>query len=719
MNAPAPVYRHLLSPVSIGTMKLRNRIVMAPMGVEIVDSDGMANAGITAYYEERARGGVGLIITEVSAIAYPRGANSIHQLGVSDDAFVPPLRELTSRVQSHGAKIALQLVHHGKVSRVDTAEGRDVWVPSVPEFHGSMTMASDLTLDEMMKMAKATGGASPKYKAMDHDDIAQVIDEFAAAAVRAKDAGFDGVEIHGAHGYLISSFLSRAFNLRDDEYGGTVENRSRLLCEVLRETKRRCGDDYPVWVRLDALEYRTPDGIDFEDTQVTARLAVEAGADAIHLSAYGDMTDASAFTEGTLPHVEAKHAALSARLKKVVDVPVIGVGRIRPETGDDMVAFGKADLIAMGRQMLADPETAKKLVEGREADIRPCINCYTCVARPFFDERVRCAVNPVLANEVALADVERTPASSAKRVVVVGGGPAGMEAARVAALRGHAVTLFEASAQLGGALRFAALVYEPNLRLLRWLIRQMETLPIDVRLDTPATPEVVAALEPDEVIVATGAARQRSTIPGATRDLVVDGDDLRAMLTGSGDVAAALRKLPRMGRVAAMAGRRLGLLKDPERLARLTEHYMPIGNRVAIVGGGLVGIELAEFLVDRGRAVTVLEEGEVLATEMAHPRRWRVLHDLRQHGADLIAQASVTEIGDGVVHYAVGDDEDGTASSVAVDSVVIATGLVADESVANRFRAGGIEPVVIGDCTGVGYLEGAMTEGFHAAVALG
>ncbi|MEM7142975.1 MAG: FAD-dependent oxidoreductase [Actinomycetota bacterium] len=719
MNAPAPVYRHLLSPISIGAMELRNRIVMAPMGVEIVDSDGMANDGIAAYYEERARGGVGLIITEVSAIAYPRGANSVHQLGVSDDSFVPALRKLTDRVHAHGAKIALQLVHHGKISRVDTIEGRDVLVPSEPAFHGSMTMAGDLTIDEMMKMAKASGGQAPRYKPMDHDDIAQIIDEFAEAARRARDAGFDGVEIHGAHGYLLSGFLSRAFNTRDDRYGGSIENRSRLLCEVIAEVKTRCGADYPVWCRLDALEYRTPDGIDFEDTQVTARLAVEAGADAIHLSAYGDMTDASAFTEGTLPHTEAKHSALSARLKKVVDVPVIGVGRIRPEVGDDMVAFGKADLIAMGRQMLADPETARKLVEGREADIRPCINCYTCVARPFFDERVRCAVNPVLANESALAEVERSTASNARTVVVVGGGPAGMEAARVAAQRGHRVTLFEATAQLGGALRFAALVYEPNARLLRWLTRQMEELPIDVRLATPATPEAIRALAPDDVVVATGAARERSALPGADRDLVVDGDDLRAMLTGSGDVAAALKKLPRVGRVAASVGRRLGLLKDPERLAKLTEYYMPIGRRVVIVGGGLVGIELAEFLVDRGREVTVLESESVLATEMAHPRRWRVLTDLRDHGSTLVAEATVTAIDDGVVRYAIGEGDERTDVAVEVDSVVIATGLVADESVADRFRAEGFDPIVIGDCTGVGYLEGAIHDGFHAANALG
>lgn len=712
-------YPHLLSPGSIGTMELRNRIVMSPMGVEIVDSDGHANEAIVRYYEERARGGAGMIITEVCAISYPSGANSVHQLGLSDDAFIPALRELTSRVQQHGCRMAVQLVHHGKVSRVDTMKGEDVLVPSIPEWHGSLSMIEDLTPDEMGLMAAANGGSMPRYKAMTHDDIARITADFVSAAVRAKTAGFDGVEIHGAHGYLLSGFLSKQWNLRDDEYGGSIENRSRFLCEVIAAVKAAVGDDYPVWTRLDALEYRTPDGIVFEDTEVTARLAVEAGADAIHLSAYGDMTSASAFTEGTLPHREAKHAALSARLKKVVDVPVIGVGRIQPATGDEMIAHGKADLVAMGRQMLADPETARKLTEGREADIRPCINCYTCVAQPFFDQRVRCAVNPVLANEVELGEVERTRADDTRTVVIVGGGPAGMEAARVAALRGHRVTLFEAADRLGGALRFAALVYEPNLRLLRWLTRQMEELDIDVRLSTPADVATIRGLAPDHVIVATGAARERSAIPGADRRMVVDGDDLRAMLTGAGDVAGALRKLPLAGRVAATVGRRLGLLDDPGRLARLTEHYMPIGDRVAIVGGGLVGIELAEFLVERDRAVTVFEEGAVMATEMAHPRRWRVLTDLRDHGATLVTGATVTRIDDGIVEYLEGSTEDGALSSVAVDSVVIATGLVADRTVADRFAAAGIDATVIGDCKGVGYLEGAIREGFHAGLAVG
>jgi len=686
---------------------------MASMGVEIVDDDGMANEGIIAYYEERARGGVGLIITEVCAMDYPRGANSLHQLGLSDDKFIAPLRKLTDRVHARDGRIAVQLVQHGKMSRVDIKEGRDVLVPSIPDWHGSYDMIGDLTAQELAMMAAVNGDGGSRQKPMTTDDIAETIDKFAESARRARDAGFDGIEIHGAHGYLLSGFLSKAWNHRDDEYGGSIENRSRFLVEVIEASRAAVNDEIPIWCRLDAREYRTPNGIEFADCQVTARLAVQAGAAAIHLSAYGDSTSASAFTEGTLPHAEAKHADLSAQLKANLSVPVIAVGRIRPEVGEKMIADGQADLIAMGRQMLADPETTKKLIEQRPDDIRPCINCYVCVASPFFDRRVGCAVNPVLSHEDTLAAALRVRTREPKRVAIVGGGPAGMEAARVAATRGHQVTLFEASAQLGGALRFAALVYEPNRRLLTWLIGQMTKLGIDVRLKTPATPALLTTLKPDEVIIAVGGARERSTLPGADLGHVVDGDDLRKVLTGAGEGDAT--KIPILGRLAATAGRTLGLTDDPERLARLTELYMPVGKRVTIIGGGLVGVELAEFMVDRGRQVTVIDPGPTMAPEMAHPRRWRVLADLRDHGTTLVTGATVTRIADSAVHYEL---EDGTGEAVDTDSVVLATGLVASPDLDQWDGVAGVEPKIIGDATGITYLEGAMHDGFHAAIAI-
>ncbi len=709
---------HLLSPVRIGSLELRNRIAMAPMGVEIVDGDGHVREPVIRYYEERARGGAGLLITEVAAMAYPRGANSSHQIALSDDIFLPGLQQLTSRVQAHGAKIAVQLVHHGKVSRLDVKEGREVLMPSEPVFHGSMDLAQVLTREEIRLMMGAVGGAKPRIRVATKTDIEQLIDDFAAAAERAKRAGFDAVELHAAHGYILSEFLSPAWNRREDEYGGAIENRARLLCEVLRAAKQRVGADYPVWCRLDAVEYRTPDGIVYRDAQRTAVLAAEAGADAIHVSAYADSTSGAGFTEGPLPHRENAYVDFAAGIKQRTGLPVIAVGRIEPQAGDRLVRDGKADVIAMGRKMLADPEIAKKLAEGRPEDVRPCIYCYVCVAQAFFDRRVKCAVNPVTANEVEMAEAERTLAAVTKRVLVVGGGPAGMEAARVAALRGHRVTLWEKSRQLGGTLRFAALVYEPNERLLRWLETQMRKLPVDVKLGVEATPERVREWAPDAVLVATGARREALAVPGAQREHVFDGDDLRALLTGQ-DASTALKKLSLTRRLAVMAGRATGVTRDPAKLREASKAYMPVGKRVVVIGGGLVGVELAEFLGDRGRQVTVLEASPWLAVEMAHPRRARVLEEARHVGIRFETNVRLLEIGAESVRFQVaGDDAAPETREAAADTVVVATGLVANPGPAEQLRAAGIELVEIGDSTGVGYIEGAIHDGFRAALAL-
>jgi 2,4-dienoyl-CoA reductase-like NADH-dependent reductase (Old Yellow Enzyme family) len=714
------MFDHLASPVTLGTLRLKNRIAMAAMGVEIAGEDGRAGEPIIAYYEERARGGVGLIITEVCAVAYPRGATAHRQLGISSDDYLPGLTELTERVHRHGAKIALQMVHHGKVARVDVKEGRPLLMPSLPRFKGANDMANDLSREEigLLMHAAGTGGRKPEIKVADKDDIAWVIDAFASAALRARRAGFDAVELHAAHGYLLSEFLSPAWNFREDEYGGSRENRARLLCEVIRAAKARAGEDFPIWARIDCREFRTPGGITVEDAERTAELAVEAGADAIHVSAYSDSTSAAGFTEAPLTHQEAGYVAESARIKARISVPLIAVGRIEPELGERLIREGKADVIAMARKLLADPALAQKLVEGRPEDVRPCIYCYTCVAQPFFDRPVRCAVNPMTGNESRIGAAEREQAGQAKRILVVGGGPSGLEAARLARLRGHEVVLCEKSAQLGGTLRFAALVYEPNERLLDWLEGQVNKLGVDVRLETEVTPELIRQLAPDVVLVAAGATRAKPAIPGVDREHVFDGDDLRALLTGQGD-GSATKKLSLMGRLAVRAGRATGITGKPSLLREASKAYMPLGKEVVVIGGGLVGLELAEFLIERGRRVVVLEEGPRFGLELAHPRRWRILHDLRTHGAVLVANAVVREIGDREVAYEIRTSpSEGQLAKVLAESVILATGLEANPSVAAHLQSAGVPIREIGDVTGVGYLEGAIRDGFEAALAL-
>jgi 2,4-dienoyl-CoA reductase-like NADH-dependent reductase (Old Yellow Enzyme family)/thioredoxin reductase len=711
------MFEHLLSPTRIGNLELSNRIAMAPMGVEIVAGDGSIQDPVLHYYEERARGGAGLLITENTAACYPRGANTAHEIAVSDDRYLPGLTALAEVVHRHGARIALQLAHHGKVGRLDTREGRPLLMPSEPEPMRLPPGPLDLTLDEMKLMGKAAGGA-PTIHVATAEDIEQLVEDFAAACERARHAGFDAVELHAAHGYIFSEFLSPACNQREDAWGGSVENRSRLLCDTIRACKQRAGEDFTVWCRIDAKEFGIENGIRLEDATRTAELAVEAGADAIHVSAYAHPMGAG-FTEAPLVHAEAGFADFAQAVKSRVDVPVIAVGRIEPEVGDRLIGEGKADLISMGRKLLADPALPAKLAAGRPQSIRPCIYCYVCVAQPFFDQRVRCSVNPETGRELERSALLRTPSASPRKVVVVGSGPAGMEAARVAALRGHRVSLFEKEDHLGGTLRFAALVYEPNERLLRWYEEEMSRLPIEIHTGEEASPELVARQEADVVIVATGARRIRSALPGAEADHVFDGNDLRALLTGRDD-GTAREKLSLTGRLAAVAGRWSGISADPRKLREASRAYMPVGKRVVVIGGGLVGCELADFFAERGRSVVVLEEGPVLAVEMAHPRRWRVLHELREAGVRLVSDSTPLEIGPDFVRFRAPESPgaESIEEQIPADTVVLATGLADDPSTASAFDRTAARVLRIGDIGGVGYIEGAIREGFEAALDL-
>jgi 2,4-dienoyl-CoA reductase (NADPH2) len=704
-------FKHLLSPGRIGALEIRNRIVMAPMGSNLAEADGSVGERITRYYEARAQGGVGLIIVGVGAIAYPAGACIPNQVAISDDAFVPGLKGLADRVHAHGAKIAIQLQHSGKVATQDMAAGRPMWVPSVPELKAG-DLLNDLTLEEIQGITGflTNPGAGIHFHEMTAADIQAVITMFADAADRARRAGFDGVEIHAAHGYLLSSFLSPASNARTDTYGGSLENRARLLVEVIQRVRQRVGKAFPVWCRLDAKEFRVEHGITAEDAQRTAQLAEAAGADAIHVSAYADPLSGVAFTDAPLVHEPCGYVALAEGIKKRVTVPVIAVGRIDPDAADAVIKTGKADFVAMARKLLAEPALPAKLAAGRAADIRPCIYCYTCVGKIYLNQRTCCAANPATGRE---ADFEIQPAARRQRVLVVGGGPAGMEAARVAALRGHQVTLCEKRDRLGGTLWFAALVYEPNGTLLDYLETQVRSLPIDVRLGQDVTLAFVRQLQPDAILVAVGARREPPPIPGVNRANVLSGDDLRGLM-GGGDKHVAAEKLSFAQRTMLKMGNLLGVSERVALSRELTRHWMPLGKRVAIVGGGLVGVELAEFLSERDRAVTVLEETATLAVEMALPRRWRVLHTLREHGVGLLPNARVEAITDAGVVYSA----NGERSTLAVDSVILAVGAQPDRAVAEALAGCGADVHLIGDCQGVGYLEGALMDGARVARAI-
>ena len=703
-------FDNLLRPGRIGRMELRNRIVMAPMGSNFAEADGTCGERIQAYYEARAAGGAGLLIMGVCAIAYPAGTAEPFQVGVSEERFVPGLAALAERVHRHGAKVAMQLQHAGKTSVRDLAEGRELWVPSMPP-PLKTDMMQALTREELGAFISSSKGrekAGVKIRVMDKADIAQMAEWFAAAAERARRAGFDGVELHAAHSYIIAGFLSAYYNTRDDEYGGSLENRARMLLEVIAAVRARVGADFPVWLRLDAEELRTPGGITLDDAKAVARMAEAAGVDAVSVSAYANTSTGVAFTEAPLVQQKAGFLPWAAEIKAGLRIPVIAVGRLEPEVADTAIGAGQCDFVAMARKLLADPELPRKLIENRPEDIRPCIYCYACVSQIFINQRVKCAVNPLTGHEF---ETRLNPVASPAHIVVVGGGPAGLEAARVAALRGHRVTLVERSGRLGGTLFFAGLAYAENGALLDHLVRQVKKLPIQLMLGTAATPALLRELKADAVIVATGAERSAPAIPGAEQDHVWSGDELRRLMTDDRAEEIAKRKLSFGQRALMKAGSLAGVTDSSDAIQNLSRLWMPLGKRVAIVGGGLVGLELAEFLVDRGRQVTVLEEGPSLGRELSIVRRWRVLDSLRQHKAELLTQATVTGIGSKAVSYTT---PDGETRSLPADSVVLAIGARPDDRLAKELESVRVPVLTAGDGAAIGYIEGALASGFAA-----
>ena len=702
-------FSQLLAPGRIGSIELRNRIIMAPMGSNFAEADGHCGERIQAYYEARARGGAGLLIMGVCSVAFPAGTAEPFQVGVSSDDFIPGLSQLADRVHRHGAKIAMQLQHAGKTSVRDMAEGRQLWVPSVPPVLQSDMMAA-LTPEELANFVssmKRRAEGSP-IRVMDSADIGQMIDWFACAAERAQRAGFDGVELHAAHGYIIAGFLSGYYNQREDEYGGSLENRARLLLQIIAAVRAKVGSQFAVWLRLDAEELHTPGGISLDDAKAVARMAEAAGVDAVSVSASARITSGVVFTEAPLVHQAGGFMEWTAAIKRSVQVPVIAVGRIEPQAGEAALKRGDCDFIAMARKLLADPELPNKLLNDQESSIRPCIYCYVCVSQIFVNERVKCAVNPMTGHEF---EYVISPALTAKHIVIIGAGPAGMEAARVAALRGHRVTLIERSDRLGGTLFFAGLAYAENARLLDNLKVQVQQSSIDLRLNTEASPALLRDLGADQVLVAVGAERAAPDIPGADQDHVWSGDELRRLMTGDRAEEIAKRKLSFTQRTLMKAGNLAGVTDSSEAMQKLSRVWMPLGKRVTIIGGGLVGLELAEFLLARGRQVTVLESGTHLGRELAIVRRWRVLHEIRVHGGDLKTGASVTAIDAKGVHYQLAD---GQAAYSEADSVVLAIGAQPNTDLLDELSRAGLRASSIGDCQTIGYIEGAISAGHKA-----
>ena len=684
-------------------MTVPNRIVLPAMDMNVCE-DGVIHQREIDHYAARAAGGAGLIITGASAIAFPFGATSTKEPGLSDDKFLPGLTALADAVHAAGAKLCVQSTHHGKIARVDIANDRPVLAPSKPDYEYSMTALADCTPEELGRLGAVTKGKRTEYKVMDDDDIAWLISEWADAADRVARSGADAIEIHAAHGYILGVFLNQRDNQRTDQYGGSLENRARLACEVIAAVKERVGDRLAVLVRVAGEEYGQEGGLSVAEATEAAVLFERAGADAIDVTGWG-RNPFDNFTDGPLPDSIGAYVDNAAAIKKAVSVPVIAVGRMLPELSEQAIAGGKTDYVAMGRQLLADPELPNKLRAGTPEQVRPCINCYLCVNENFFDDTPFCAVNPALGNETLLP---LTPAPRSQHTVVVGAGPAGLEAALVLTHRGHRVTVLDKADRLGGTMWFSTMTTEANEPLVRWYESEVKRLGIDVRLNTPASVATVRALNPDRVIVATGAIRPAPQIPGGDLPLVQTGDTLRNLILGSataGEAGLGLRVLGRLGKLS-------GITKSPGLIRRLTRIALPMGKNVVVIGGSLVGLELAEFLAKRGRKVTLLHESQQLGLPLAMPRRWAVVRHARENGVDIKRNVTVTRITEAGVEWT--DRKDQTKSAAA-DMVIYADGTVAAAPLADELRTAGIDVEVIGDASDMGYIHGAIHSAWKVA----
>ncbi|MBN8484974.1 MAG: FAD-dependent oxidoreductase [Sphingomonadales bacterium] len=700
-------YGALLAPGRIGKMELRNRIIVTAMGVSLSEVDGHVGERLMAYHEEHAKGGAGLIITGVAGVAWPTGAVQPNQTAISDDRFLPGLKALTERVHRHGAKIAAQLHHGGLVAGYSAdAFDQELWAPCFPP-----PMQGDF-LDYFLpeELAGFAGGKMPRLKVLEPDDIDLVVNQFGAAAGRAKAARFDAIEIHGGHGYLLSSFISPKTNTRTDEYGGSLENRLRLLLRVIGAVRDAVGPDFPVWVKLDTAEHGKDGGITLDLALEAARLVEAAGVDAITATSYHNTGMGKLHSASNIPHEPETNIPASTAIRAAVKVPVIASGRVEPANAAAHIAAGQYDFLAMGRQLLADPHLPTKLAGNAPDSVRPCIYCYTCVSTAYVRTPVRCAVNPETGFEC-----ERVPGSvTGKHFVVIGGGPGGMEAARRLNAEGNRVTLIEQGPRLGGTLRIAALAYPANERLLDWLIREIERSSVTVRLDTAATPELLRQLAPDAVIVATGARRDMPELPGNDLPHVFSGDDMRKLLLGEGSDALK-RKTGLMTRLATKVGAAIGITANLDFVRSATKTWMPLGQHVVIIGGELVGIELAEFLHERGRTVTVIDPAPRLGKGLLLVRRMRILAELKEHGVSLNGGAKDIAIEPDAVCFT---DASGGAQRIAADHVIVAMGASGDTALADQLRGQGFTVETVGDCNGVSYIEGAIRGGAEVATRL-
>lgn len=636
----------LFSPVQIGSVTVKNRIVFPPMSTKFAAADGTVTERMINYYEARAKGGAGLVTVEATYI-HPSGNSFSRGLGLSDDRMIPGLKDMVSRMKKHGARVSIQLQHGGRAAN-SAASGQAVLVVSSIPGLTSYTDTREISEDEIAMLIKAWGDA----------------------AVRAREAGLDVIELHGAHGYLISQFFSPYTNRRQDAWGGSLENRMRFAMEVYREVRRRVGDDFPITYRMSATE-GLAGGITLEDSQALARALVAEGLNGLHVSVGLRETNFMVSPPSCVPR--GWNADLAHSIREAVNgaVPVIVAGRVTDEdVAEDILQAEKADLVAMGRALIADPFLPEKVQHTHEPVIR-CISCNEgCVGGSARGTGIGCALNPLTGLEKAY---NLAPAAAPRRVMVIGAGPAGMEAALTAARRGHKVTLSDKSDSLGGLLKTAALPpYKEDIhRIMGYYEKALALAGVTVRLNEEVTVDTVKQEAPEAVVLAAGS---QPAFPGFCR------------VPGAMTASDAL-------------------------------HGAETGENPLIIGGGLIGAETADFLSEKGKKVTLLEMLPDIAKDMEGRTRRYLLLRLKDRAVTILTGTQVQEITpERTVRV---KDEDNMERWIGpFSSVVVAVGYRSERSLAVALKEAGIRFTAVGDCAKVGKIMTAVEGGFKAGLSL-
>lgn len=632
----------LFSPITINNRQLRNRCIVPAMVMNLCEEDGSCTERFAAYHEAKAKGGFAMIITEDFAITNVAGKGHQYIGGLWKDEHIPGFKEYTDRLHKWGALSIVQLHHPGR--QIGVIDADTPWAPSaIP-----CPFSPDMMPHEMTQA-----------------EIKLVVKQFGQAAARAKAAGFDGCELHGAHGYLIEEFMSPYSNKRTDEYGGDLCNRMRFALEIIHEVREQTGPDFIIGYKLSSDEW-VSGGLTIEDTKAYVPFLEDAGVDyfGVSVGVYrsGDQIIPSMYTEHGWIANNAKE------VKSVASVPVYAIGRINDtRVANAIIKSGKADMVAMGRQSIADPETPNKAKAGCFTDIRTCVGClHGCDANVNLEKSGTCELNPIIGHE-SEAEYQTVMTESPKKVLVIGAGPAGLEAAIGAAKCGHSVTVYDKDRWAGGKYRLASV---PPCKgelgaFIVWQMHELKKLNVPVILNTEVTKELVDSVKPDVVIAATGTNPVvPKMIPGYDKDIVVLGTDV---LSGKANT----------------------------------------GHNVVVIGGGHAGAETANHIASYMKNVTIVELQEDIAMDEVDTPRNALLADLKKNEVRVCASTSVQEIKDHSVVVSGKYNEE-----IECDTVVISIGHKPNTVLADELKAAGYDVRVIGDAVSVGLVGPAVRAGY-------